>query len=162
MFSQKTNCCLCSCSLSFALPLIFILLAANIPHFLTTAIKFSCVSKKNLSPLFLSLTLVLSLLSMSAQTLKLSQRRDSALLLFFLSKSPGVQDDCNMDVYHQAPLKVKRVISHWLSHGADRAKILLKFLGCMDNQIISPMVLRCVHFAHVRAPTPVSCVHDDL
>ena len=66
MFSQKTNCCLCSCSLSFALPLVFILLAANIPQFLTTAIKFSCVSKKNLSPLFLSLTLVLSLLSMSA------------------------------------------------------------------------------------------------
>ena len=46
MFSQKINCCLCSCSLSFALPLIFILLAANIPHFLTTAMKFSCVSKK--------------------------------------------------------------------------------------------------------------------
>ena len=45
-FSQKKNCCLCSCSLSFALPLIFILLAANIPHFLTTAIKFSCVSNE--------------------------------------------------------------------------------------------------------------------
>ena len=67
MFSQKINCCLCSCSLSFALPFIFILLAANIPHFLlTTAMKFSCVSKKKLSPLFLSLALVLSLLSMSA------------------------------------------------------------------------------------------------
>ena len=46
MFSQNINCCLCSCSLSFALPFIFILLAANIPHFLTTAMKFSCVSKK--------------------------------------------------------------------------------------------------------------------
>ena len=96
-----------------------------------------------MSPLFLSLALALSLLSISAQTLKLSQRRDSGLLLFFLSKSLGVQDDSNVDVYHQAPLKVKEVISHWLSHGVDRAKILPKFLGCMDNQIISPMVLHC-------------------
>ena len=54
MFSQKINCCLCSCSLSFALPLIFILLAANIPHFLTTAMKFSCVSKKFVSFVFIS------------------------------------------------------------------------------------------------------------
>ena len=56
MSSQKKNCCLCSCSLSSELLLIFILLApnkyflkidvANIPHFLTTAIKFSCVSNE--------------------------------------------------------------------------------------------------------------------
>ena len=82
--------------------------------------------------------------------------------MFFLSKSAGVQDDCNMGVYHQAPLKVEKIISHWLSHGADRAKILLKFLGCMDNQIISLMVLPWAHFVRVRAPTQVSCVHDDL
>ena len=157
MFSQKINCCLCSCSLSFALPLIFILLAANIPHFLTTAMKFSCVSKK-----ICLLCFYLSLLFFPCYPCQPSQRRDSALLLFFVSKSPGVRDDCNMDVYHQAPLKVKRVISHWLSHGADRAKILLKFRGCMDNQIISLMVLRWAHFARVRAPTQVSCVHDDL
>ena len=56
MFSQNINCCLCSCSLSFALPFIFILLAANIPHFLTTAMKFSCVSnlKKFVSFVFIS------------------------------------------------------------------------------------------------------------
>ena len=67
-----------------------------------------------------------------------------------------------MDVYHQAPLKVEKIISHWLSHGVDRAEILPKFLGCMDNHIISPMVLRCADFARVRDPTQVSCVHDDL
>ena len=32
--SPPKNCCLCSCSLSFSLPLIFNLLAANISHFL--------------------------------------------------------------------------------------------------------------------------------
>ena len=89
MFSQKINCCLCSCSLSFALPFIFILLAANIPHFLTTAMKFSCVSKK-----ICLLCFYLSLLFFSCYPcqpiLKLSRRRDAALLLFFLSKSPGV------------------------------------------------------------------------
>ena len=44
---KKKNIAACvTCSLSFALPLIFILLAANIPHFLTTAIKFSCFCSK--------------------------------------------------------------------------------------------------------------------
>ena len=33
----KKFCCLCSCSLSFSLPLIFTILAANISHFFTTA-----------------------------------------------------------------------------------------------------------------------------
>ena len=32
----------------------------------------------------------------------------------------------------------------------------------MDNQIISLVVLRWAHFARVRAPTQVSCAHDDL
>ena len=35
--SHKKFCCLCSCSLSFSLPLIFTILAANISHFFTTA-----------------------------------------------------------------------------------------------------------------------------
>ena len=32
----------------------------------------------------------------------------------------------------------------------------------MDNQIISLMVLPWAHFVRMRAPTQVSCVHDDL
>ena len=31
-----------------------------------------------------------------------------------------------------------------------------KFFGCIDNQILLPMVLRCVHFARVRAPPTIS------
>ena len=43
------------------------------------------------------------------------------------------------------PLKLKKVISHWLSRGEDGARTvtrLPKFLRCMNNQIFSPMVLR--------------------
>ena len=41
MFSQK-NGCLGSFSLSFLMPRMFSLLATNISHFVTTAIKFLC------------------------------------------------------------------------------------------------------------------------
>ena len=41
--SHKKFCCLCSCSLSFSLPLIFTILAANISHLLTTAYNFHVV-----------------------------------------------------------------------------------------------------------------------
>ena len=70
MFTQK-KCCLCSCSFSLSLQLIFTLLAANISHFLTTAIKSSrCVSHEVCLLCFLSLALSLS--STSAQTSKFS------------------------------------------------------------------------------------------
>ena len=79
-----------SCSL-FSLPLIFTLVAAGISHFLTAAIKFSCYSSNESGVLcFLSLALALSLLSTPIKTLKLSRKKESALLmLFFISKSPG-------------------------------------------------------------------------
>ena len=79
-----------SCS-PFSLPLIFTLVAASISHFLTAAIKFSCYSSNEIGLLFfLSLALALSLLSTPTKTLKLSRKKDSALLLlFFISKSPG-------------------------------------------------------------------------
>ena len=41
LFSQKVF-CLCSCSLSFSLPITFTILAANIFRFLTTVLIFSC------------------------------------------------------------------------------------------------------------------------
>ena len=70
----------------FSLPLIFTLMAANISHFLTAAIKFSCYSSNEIGVLcFLPLAPALSL-----QTLELSRKKESALLLlFFTSKSPG-------------------------------------------------------------------------
>ena len=45
----------------------------------------------------------------------------------------------------KAQLKLKKVISHWLSRGKDGARTVMrlpKFLRCMNNQIFSPMVLR--------------------
>ena len=75
-----------SCSL-VSLLLIFTLVFASISHFLTAAKKFSCFSfdKIGLLFFFLSLTLALSLLSTSMQTLKLSQKKELALLLLFFS-----------------------------------------------------------------------------
>ena len=56
------------------------------PLFLTSAIKFSSFSSNEIGLLcFLSLALALSLLSKSMQTLKLSRKKESALLLLFLS-----------------------------------------------------------------------------
>ena len=79
-----------SCS-PFSLPLNFTLLAASISYFLTAAIKFSCYSSNEIGLLcFLSLALALSLLSTPIKTLKLSRKKESALLLlFFISKNPG-------------------------------------------------------------------------
>ena len=84
------KCCMWSSSL-FSLPLIFTLVAASISHFLTAAIKFSRYSSNEIGLLcFLSLALALSLLSTPIKTLKLSRKKESALLLlFFISKSPG-------------------------------------------------------------------------
>ena len=75
-----------SCSL-FLSPLFFTLVTASISHFLTAAIKFSCYSSNEIGLLCLSLALAFSLLSTPMQTLKLSQKKESAsLLLFFISK----------------------------------------------------------------------------
>ena len=81
------KCCMWSCcSLFFSLSLIFTLVAASISHFLTAAIKFSCYSSNEIGLLcFLPLAPALSL-----WTLKLSRKKESALLLlFFISKSSG-------------------------------------------------------------------------
>ena len=67
-----------------------------------TLIFSGCVSKEILLFCFLTLALALSLLYTSKETLfKYSREKDSALLLFFLSKRPGGQDDQNMNVYLQ-------------------------------------------------------------
>ena len=77
---------MCSCSLFFfSLLLIFTLVSASISHFLTAPIKFSCFSSNETRLLVFYLDL--SLLSTSVQTLKFSRKINSALLLFFLSKS---------------------------------------------------------------------------
>ena len=68
----------------FSLPLIFTLLAASISHFFTAAMKFSCFFfPKEIRLLCLqSLALALSLCYPR-------EKKDTTLLFFFLSKSPG-------------------------------------------------------------------------
>ena len=75
---------MCSCSL-FSMPLIFTLMAASIspfPHRRYKILMF--FFRRNWSPLFFTLALALSLLSTTIQTLKLSRKKESALLLLFL------------------------------------------------------------------------------
>ena len=68
----------------FSLPLIFTLVAASNSHFLTAAITFSPYSSNKIGLLcFLSLALALSSLCTSMQTLKLSRKKESVLLLLF-------------------------------------------------------------------------------
>ena len=56
---------------------------------------------------------------------KFSRKNDPALLLFFLSKSAGGEDDHNMDLCHQlkhrlqTTHRVKKVISLWVPCGVD-------------------------------------------
>ena len=54
---------MCSCSLLFFLPFIFTLVAANISHFLTSAMKFFLLPTKLVSVAFLFLALAVTLLS---------------------------------------------------------------------------------------------------
>ena len=69
----------------------------------------------------------------------------------FLSKSPGGQDDHNVDVYlqvkhrSQAPLKKRSFhIGYPVVRGQGAwSREYQNFFGCMDNQIFLPMVLRC-------------------
>ena len=73
-----------------SLPLIFILVAASISHFLTAAIKLSCFSSNENGLLcFLSLALALSLLSTLIWILKFSRKKTGLCCCFFLSKNPG-------------------------------------------------------------------------
>ena len=75
--------------LYFSLPLIFTLLAASISHFLTAALTFLFFSLRNSSPLFsITRSSSFSVIHVSAN-IKNNAEKDTTLLLFFLSKSPG-------------------------------------------------------------------------
>ena len=97
-FVSSRNCCVYSpkflllvfCSLLiFSLPLIFTLLAASIPHFLTAAMTFSCFSCNEIRLLCLqSLALTLSLLPTWVYTSKIMSKKTRLCCCFFLSKRP--------------------------------------------------------------------------
>ena len=83
---------MCICSLFVSLPLIFTLVAACIFHFATAAIKFLCYSSNKIYVLcFLSLTLVLSLLSHVNVDIKVKSKERIGFVVgvFLISKSPG-------------------------------------------------------------------------
>ena len=141
------------CSLFFSLPLIFTLVAASISHFLTATIKFSCYSSNEIGLLcFLPLAPALSL-----KTLKLSRKKESALLLlFFISKSPGgyamYRPNARvLEMYNftQAYMKGWTYVRTYFVRTIFSEP---NFFGCVDYRIFLPFVLRCVRFARERAP----------
>ena len=73
----------------FSLPLIFTLQAANISHFLTATMKFSCYSSDEIHLLcFQSLTLALSVSVIHMSVNIKNNIEKDITLLFFLTKSP--------------------------------------------------------------------------
>ena len=139
----------------FSLPLIFTLVAVSISHFLTAAITFSPYSSNKIGLLcFLSLALALSLLCTSMQTLKLSRKKESVLLLLFyyLLKSGLLYD---LPRKREGSWNTK--FHPGLHEGWTYVRTILrepKFLGFIlwDNQIFLPMVLRCARLASAGAP----------
>ena len=82
-------CFLCSCSLLFSLPLIFTLLAASISHFLTAALNFHVfLPTKFVSFFSITRSSSFSVIHVSVK-IKNNTEKDTTLLLFLLSKSPG-------------------------------------------------------------------------
>ena len=80
------------CLLYFSLPLIFTLLTASISYCLTAALNFHVLIFLQNSSLLFSITCStrssFSVIHVSA-TIKNNVKKDTTLLLFFLSKSPG-------------------------------------------------------------------------
>ena len=82
-------CLLCSCNFYFSLPLIFTLLAASTSHCLTAALNFHVFLPKNSSLLFsVTRSSSFSVIHVSLN-IKNNVEKDTTLLLFFLSLSPG-------------------------------------------------------------------------
>ena len=82
-------CFLSSCSLYFSLPLIFNLLTASKSHFLTAALNFHVFVLRNSSPLFsITRSSSFSVIHVNVN-IKYNAEKDTTLLLFFVSKSPG-------------------------------------------------------------------------
>ena len=117
--------------------LIFTLVAASISYFLCRHNSCMFLSDEIRLRRFFSLAQALSLLSASVQALNFS-RKDSALLLFFVSESSGSravyrQNARLLEVRNFTPAYMKG----WTYRRAYVRMILSepKFLGCIDNQI---------------------------
>ena len=74
----------------FSLPLIFTLLAASISHFFTAALNFHVFLLTKFVSFVLSITRSSSFFVIHVSVnIKNNAEKDTTLLLFFLSKSPG-------------------------------------------------------------------------
>ena len=133
----------------FSLPLIFALLAANISHCLTAALNFHVF----LPTKFVSFVFNYSLLLFLSNNVK----KDTTLLLFFLSKSLGshaIFFPNKTLSYIWVAIPVDWIILHWYVCGAGgrsggRCTVtwLPNFLGWAVYHISLPMLLRCARFA---------------
>ena len=101
----------------FSPPLIFTFLAASISHFLTAALNFHVFLARNSSPLF-SITRFssFSVIHVSVN-IKNNAEKDTTLLMFFLSKSPGGHV-ISFQIKPWVALPVEWVILHWYACGA--------------------------------------------
>ena len=99
----------------FSLPLIFTLLAASISHCLTAAFNFHVFLPTKFVSCFQSLALALSVIHASVD-IKRKVEKDTTLLRFFLSKSPGG---------HALSLQIKP----WVAFGLPYLLIELFYIG---------------------------------
>ena len=144
-----------------SMPLIFTLMAASIspfPHRRYKILMF--FFRRNWSPLFFTLALALSLLSTTMQTLKLSRKKESALLLLFLllkvrEAMRFTAETCRNVRVLEMQNFIAAYMRGWTYVGTYASRSIFsepKFLGCIDYQIFLPMLLLYAPFAHARVP----------
>ena len=108
----------------FSPPLIFTLLATSISHFLTRRHVFL---PTNSSPLFsITRSSSFSVIQVSVK-IKNNAEKDTTLLLFFLSKSPGGHVKTLSCIWVAIP--VDWVILHWYACGGDGRSLALSVYG---------------------------------
>ena len=121
--------------------------AASISHFLTAVIKFSCCSYDEIGLLcFLSLTLALSLLSTSMQTLKFKSEERIGFVVVVFSLKVRVA----MRFTAEPAGTWNRIFQSGLHEGVDVRTYFLQNPNFLDAFL--PMVLHCARFARARAP----------
>jgi len=129
----------------------FHLAGARISHFLTASplLNFYVFLPKNRNscPLFLiSRSSFFSVIQVSVD-IKNNVGKDTTLLFFFLSKSPGghpISFQINLELHlgcHTCWLSSFILVCPWCGRTGGRTVTWL--LGCIGYQIVLPMVLRC-------------------
>ena len=114
----------------FSLPLIFTLLVASITHFLTAALNSMFFFLRNSFPLF-SITRSSSFSVVHVNVnIKSNAEKDTTLLLFFLSKSPGG---------HVISFQIKP----WVAFGLPYPLIEIFYIGMPVVQTDGPSLARC-------------------